>query len=113
MKQNYGKIFGHLGIAICGEDFKTKRSGGHLNLDRLQQIIKKNPYSLEFKLIDTIDSYGLTIFNQEQIPIVLNELKLIFNASRDDREKKYIQEIIKFISQTLHQPHIFIKLIGD
>ena len=39
MKQNYGKIFGHLGIAICGEDFKTKRSGGHLNLDRLQQLI--------------------------------------------------------------------------
>jgi hypothetical protein len=63
-----------------------------------------------FVCLRFVDEYGDTVFNQLQIPIVLEELAVL-KVSTEDRASVEEIEVLARICQ--QEPHLYLKFIGD
>jgi hypothetical protein len=72
------------------------------------------PYSKEgYWLVKYIDPYGDTVFNQLQIPILIDELKAIKSATTAKEHLDFLQQLIDFIDKSQGKVHSYIKFYGD
>jgi hypothetical protein len=60
-----------------------------------------------------IDPYGDTTFNQKQIPFLVEELKEAINRASDNEAKVHGRKVLALIEKAEHEPHVYIKFIGD
>ena len=60
-----------------------------------------------------IDPYGDTTFNQLQIPILIDELKLAFEKVRDDRIREHLSRVIALAEKSRNEVHTYLKFYGD
>jgi len=63
-------------------------------------------------LIEFIDPYGNTVFNQLQLPVVVKELEAVLgNVGAPSRE--HISAVVELLRSGLEEPHVYARFIGD
>jgi len=66
-----------------------------------------------FSLLRFIDPYGDTLFNRLQIPVVLNDLRLLKTIAGSCDQQDLIQRIERLAEMSQKEPHLYLKFIGD
>ena len=59
-----------------------------------------------------VDAYGLTIFNQAQLPVLLSELERTSHFQANPEIRSHIQEVCRLVSAS-RGIHMYVKFIGD
>lgn len=59
-----------------------------------------------------VDAYGLTIFNQAQLPVLVSELERTASLQTDPEIRSHIQEVCRVVSAS-RGIHMYVKFIGD
>ena len=60
-----------------------------------------------------IDPYGNTIFNQAQLPVLLEELQALRARLHDAELVSVIDALSAFVQRALDRVHIYVRFIGD
>ena len=63
--------------------------------------------------IKYIDPYGDTVFNQLQLPPLINELKLLELTITVKEHLEFLRQLINFINNSQNKIHCYIKFYGD
>jgi hypothetical protein len=66
-----------------------------------------------FPCLRFVDPYGDTIFNQLQIPIVLQDLRLLAATALEQDQVSQIRNVEELIEPYAQNAHFYLKLIGD
>ena len=66
-----------------------------------------------FNLLGFIDPYGDTIFNQLQIPAVIQELELLEGLVEGTEAKLEVAALETLAKSCAGRPHVYLKLLGD
>jgi hypothetical protein len=74
----------------------------------IPSLIESNSFCLRF-----IDLYGNTIFNQMQIPILIEEISEALEHVENKDNYEFINEILLFIRKAKGQVHTYVRFIGD
>jgi hypothetical protein len=59
-----------------------------------------------------IDPWGNTTFNQQQLPVLMQELEALESRTRDG-QRDVIQALLAFLRPTRDQVHTYVKFVGD
>jgi hypothetical protein len=59
-----------------------------------------------------IDPYGDTIFNQRQIPVLLEELRSLAPTLQPPFRLR-ANDLVEFIATALDHPHQYVRFIGE
>ncbi len=113
MDPRFGHITAHLGLELVDEHCETIKFAKNFNLNRLMHLMRENKDKLNMRLLDTVDEYGMTVFNQIQITILLNEIKQILCLIEDGLVKEYVKEIFEFIKQSEDKVGEYVRFLGD
>ena len=91
-----------------GEDGDTlgRYEGPLITLDLVERA---EPTSVCLRFIDP---WGNTIFNQQQLPVLIKELEALASRTRDG-QTKVIAALVAFLRPACDQVHTYIKFIGD
>ena len=102
----------HIGINLQnqkGDVFKTSE----INFaEILKAVYEIKDFKVKYPWLTTIDPYGDTLFNQLQIPQVINELNSLSGALSEDLSKK-ANDLISFLKDTEISLDQFIVFVGD
>ena len=60
-----------------------------------------------------IDPYGDALFNQAQLPVLLDELVTYCAALPDGELAAVGTELIAFLQQAVDQVHVYVRFVGD
>jgi hypothetical protein len=60
-----------------------------------------------------IDPYGNTTFNQSQLPVLLDELAVLADATPDSSDKEVIRDLQRFLRTALGEVHTYVQFVGD
>ena len=60
-----------------------------------------------------IDPYGDTVFNQAQIPVLLEELQDLRNREPDTELASVLLEVSAFVERAVDQVHTYVRFVGD
>lgn len=60
-----------------------------------------------------IDTYGDTLFNQAQIPVLLDELRNAELQQMDADIKSHLGKVSRLVERAVGKTHTYIKFIGD
>ncbi len=60
-----------------------------------------------------IDEYGNTVFNQLQIPTLVNELESFLKIHSNSESSEQISRVLNLARQSQGQPHTYLKFYGD
>lgn len=100
----------HIGMRLEDE------SGGvienfPINFADVIKILWDNNSLKSFPWLASIDPYGLTIFNLNQSPKVIEELERLLNEVGDRDIEGLIKDSINVLKKV--EQHVYIKFIGD
>lgn len=65
------------------------------------------------KCLQFIAPWGDAVFNQSQIPHLLEELRAELPEARDPEIKAHIEKIIGLVERSAGRAHTYIRFIGD
>ena len=103
----------HIGIEIINEKGEIMKES-ELNFADIMRIVYQQPsYKEDYPFLATVDPYGYTYFNLQQLPTVVNELRKLEKKCSSKMEKEIIKKSIDFLDINHPEPHTYIKLIGD
>jgi hypothetical protein len=60
-----------------------------------------------------IGPFGDCVFNQAQIPILLNELNRSAESLTDPETRAHVAQVCRLVATAMGQPHTYIKFVGD
>ncbi len=60
-----------------------------------------------------IDPYGDAVFNQAQIPVLLEELRALQRKRAGDELASVLSELCAFVERAVDQPHTYVRFVGD
>jgi hypothetical protein len=60
-----------------------------------------------------IDPWGDTVFNQAQIPLLLQELREAEHSEIESEVRAHLGKVIRLVERAEDQTHTYIKFIGD
>jgi hypothetical protein len=64
-------------------------------------------------LLRFVDAYGDTVFNRLQVPELLHELKRLSDLATTDEQRETVRETIALADESIKQPHLYQKFMGD
>ena len=65
------------------------------------------------KCLQFIDPWGDTVFNQNQIPYLLAELRTDATEQQEQDVLAHLEAVILLVEQAVDQMHTYIEFIGD
>ena len=60
-----------------------------------------------------IDPYGDTVFNQAQIPVLLDELHALREREPHTERASVLAELAEFIQRAADRVHVYVRFVGD
>jgi hypothetical protein len=60
-----------------------------------------------------LDPYGDAVFNQAQLPVLLDELRQLRGQLRDEAQALVVDDLCAFIERALDQTHTYVRFLGD
>ncbi len=99
----------HIGVII--EDEKHKElSRSNVNFADILNTVLENTDNKKYPWLWSIDPYGLTVFNFNQIIHFKSELE-IFSGDLSKEGSEIVKELLSFVQKI--QQHTYIVFIGD
>lgn len=102
----------HIGINLQnlnGDVFKTSEANFAEILKSLYEVQNSK---VKYPWLMAIDPYGDTLFNQLQIPQIINELNSLSGTLSEDLNKK-VDDLVSFLKDTEMALDQFIVFVGD
>ena len=65
------------------------------------------------KCLQFVDPWGDAVFNQSQIPVLLQELNSELPEIREAEARSHLESVIRLVQRAIDQTHTYIKFIGD
>lgn len=83
-----------------------------------QQIVSKLTRTTWPKLSDSVclqfvDFAGDTTFNQAQIRILLEELRIDAKRQNDLKFREHLEKVIRLVERSIGQVHTYVRFTGD
>lgn len=97
-------------INVLIQDEKGNRIGEEIVMP--SEIIPRSD-DVQFGLLRFVDLYGDTLFNRLQIPVILEELRLLKSIVQHPEHQALIQRIEGLGMLCQNEPHLYLKFIGD
>jgi hypothetical protein len=100
-----------MAFGIILQDEQGRRSIERL-ADRdggVSRLISKS----EEGLLGLIDPYGDTIFNRLQAGVLLKEWMSLETSATTEVERQLCFAVRQLIERVAHEPHLYLKLVGD
>jgi hypothetical protein len=66
-----------------------------------------------WRLIQYIDLHGDTIFNQLQVPVLLDELRELTEQTQSDEERTFLKAVLDLVEGSKNQVHTHVRFCGD
>lgn len=60
-----------------------------------------------------VDPYGDAVFNQAQLPLLINELRASQAQQKSDERRTLLQRVGELVERADGQLHTYVKFIGD
>jgi hypothetical protein len=60
-----------------------------------------------------IDPYGDAVFNQRQIPVLVQELEASLKLAKDVSVREHVDRVLEVLRQAIGEVHTYAWLIGD
>jgi hypothetical protein len=60
-----------------------------------------------------VSPWSDAVFNQAQIPVLLDELRNEVAESRDAEVRAHLEKVIRLVERAIDQTHTYVKFIGD
>jgi hypothetical protein len=60
-----------------------------------------------------MDPYGDAVFNQVQLPVLLEELRALRRSLQNSDHTTMVDDLCKFIEVALDQDHTYVRFLGD
>ncbi len=99
----------HIQLQLEDENRKVIETSVINFADVMTAVYKNKDFKTQYPWLSTIDPYGDTVFNQLQVPYVVNELNML--ANQVENNSLHIQEIVSFIQKV--GTGQFITFYGD
>jgi hypothetical protein len=65
------------------------------------------------KCLQFVETWGDAVFNQSQVPHLLQELKAELELATDPKIADHLHEVCELVERSVDQTHVYIKFIGD
>jgi hypothetical protein len=60
-----------------------------------------------------VDPYGDAVFNQAQIPVLLDELRALRGGLRDPGLRSVLDEVLAVVQRAQDRVHTYVRFVGD
>jgi hypothetical protein len=60
-----------------------------------------------------LDPYGDTVFNQEQLPVLLAELRALRQRAPDPEGATMLDDLLRYLEAATEQVHTYVRFVGD
>jgi hypothetical protein len=60
-----------------------------------------------------IDPYGDAVFNQSQLPVLLDELRALRGGLADPALIVLVDELLRYLNRAVETPHTYVRFVGD
>jgi hypothetical protein len=60
-----------------------------------------------------VDPFGDAVFNQAQVPALMDELRNEVQATVDSGTRAHLEKVIRLVEKSAGETHTYIKFIGD
>jgi hypothetical protein len=98
-------------ISIQIEDERGVREGeAWWNVRSTAVLVGEHPGTCCLRFIDP---YGDTIFNRGQIPVLLEELRVLSARESDAELATILVEVARFVERAANQIHTYVRFVGD
>jgi len=102
-----------MGLDVRRETEKGEQEDEVLDSDNILPGLLNRCRDREWRLIQYIDPYGDTVFNQLQIPRLLEELHSLMPLAESESERKLLSAVLDLVGRTRNEAHTYIKFYGD
>ncbi|PYJ10587.1 MAG: hypothetical protein DMF06_05885 [Verrucomicrobia bacterium] len=68
---------------------------------------------VDFPCLRSVDLYSDTVFNQLQLPQLIDELRLLDTRQFDPAVKQHLVSLIRLVHRASGRVHTYIRLYGD
>lgn len=102
-----------MGLTVCLEDENGNRIGLIEDPGNLLHHVLPSLDDPTFRLLSYVDWYGNTVFDQLQVPTVLQELEGLRARTRSAEEHALLARIIALARQCLEDVQQYLKFYGD
>ena len=100
-----------MGLTVQIEDERGEREGDPWWHQRLNEVlIAERP---ETRCLRFIDPYGNTVFNQVQLPVLLEELREVRKRLSDAELRTVVDTLSTMVQRAASEAHTYIRFIGD
>jgi hypothetical protein len=65
------------------------------------------------RCLQFVDPWGDKVFNQGQVPHLLEELRAELSEISDPEIKVHLEKVIRLVERAVNQTHTYVKFIGD
>jgi hypothetical protein len=76
-------------------------------------LISRNGEAERTHCLQYIDPYGDTVFNQQQVRRLVQELEELRSTTRVEKEAALVDRLRAMAEQVLEEPHRYLKFVGD
>jgi hypothetical protein len=97
-------------------EWQDEAGGGLASVADARGLLAKaleSPALAETRCLRFLDAYGKTVFNQAQIPGLLEELERLLASSGDAPVTDHLRRVIDLVDRARCQTHTYIAFIGD
>jgi hypothetical protein len=100
-----------VGLTVQVENERGERDGDLWWHQRLNEVlVAERP---ETQCLRFIDPYGNTVFNQLQLPVLLDELREVRTQLTDPELRSMIDTLSAMVQRAANEVHTYIRCIGD
>ena len=97
-------------IDVEWKDERGRRLARYEGPPLTQSLVSRAP--LTSVCLRFIDPYGNTIFNQQQLPVLLEEVRSLAASTRDG-QGDVLLALARFLEQARDKVHTYVHFLGD
>jgi hypothetical protein len=100
-------------VAWVDERGNTIEVLGDLNSVIAALAMSRWPKLVATACLRFVDPWGDAVFNQTQIPVLLDELRIELAGVLDGKHEEHLLKLVLLVEKAQNQTHTYIKFIGD
>jgi len=102
-----------MGLKIRLEDERGQRLDGVEDPTNILHRLLPSPDDGGFRCLGYVDWYGNTVFNRQQMPDFIEEVRRLAKNVTDDEEVELLGRIVEMALVCQNKVHRYLKFYGD
>lgn len=102
-----------MGLAVVLEDERREKIDGVEDPTNILHRLLPTSDDRNFSCLRYVDWYGDTVFNRQQLPDLVEEVRRIAKRVTDHEEIELLGRIVELALRGQSQPHLYLRFVGD